>query len=113
MNTWQIATYINMPSVREKGPHAYSRLNVRITPEIKARIQRAADLLGQDLTEFTSNTLNHHAQEIIENYEQIVLSEKDFAFFVEALERPAQKPSKRSRKALKEYRQMFGKEISE
>lgn len=102
-----------MPSVKEKSPHASSRLNIRIAPEIKARIQRAAALLGQDLTEFASNTLNLHAKEIIESYDQIVLSEKDFDVFVEALERPARNPSQSSRKALKQYLQIFGKGISE
>lgn len=101
-----------MPSIREKSSQSYSRLNVRISPEIKARIQRAASILGQDLTEFTSNTLNQYAQEIIENHDQILLSEKDYKFFVDALNKPARKPSERSIKALKEYKRMFKKESS-
>ena len=98
---------ISMASVKEKSARNRSRLNVRISPEIKERIQRAAYILGQDLTEFTSITLNRHAQEVIENHDQIILSEKDYNFFVDALGKPVRKPSKRSLSALKEYKRVF------
>ncbi|MGD9560717.1 MAG: DUF1778 domain-containing protein [Pyrinomonadaceae bacterium] len=96
-----------MPPIREKTSREYSRLNVRISPQIKERIQRAAHILGQDLTEFASNTLNQHAREIIENHDQILLSEKDYGFFLDALNRPARAPSKRSMKALEGYKRML------
>lgn len=96
-----------MSSVNAKSPQTSGRLNVRLSPDIKARIQRAANILGQDLTEFTSTVLNKHAKDIIENHDQILLSEKDYDFFVEALDRPVRKPSARSKRALEKYRQMF------
>lgn len=89
-----------------------SRLNIRIHPDIKERIQRAARILGQDLTEFTSNVLNREAKEIIDNHEQILLSEQEYDWFIEALDRPARTPSKRSLRALKEYREVFGDRTS-
>ena len=101
-----------MQVVKENLSASNGRLNIRLLPEIKARIQRAAHILGQDLTEFTSNILNREAQEIIENHEQILLSERDYTFFTEALNRPAQKPSERSLNSLKEYQRIFEKENS-
>lgn len=101
-----------MPPVKDPLKESRSRLNIRIAPEIKERIQRAANILGQDLTEFTSSTLNKYSREVIENHDQILLSEKDYEFFDDALSRPARKPSERSLKALKEYERVFQKKAS-
>src|SRR5438270_14074742 len=108
---WQTATCgtfkIDMGTVFEKKKVANSRLNVRLAPEVKARISRAAHILGQDLTEFTSSTLSRYADEIIDNHEQILLSESDYQFFIAELEKPATKPSNYAKKAMDDYRRMF------
>ena len=96
-----------MSTVLEKEKVTSSRLNVRLSPEIKARISRAAHILGQDLTEFTSSTLSRYADEIIDNHEQILLSESDSNFFISELEKPATKPSEYSKKAMEDYRRVF------
>ena len=96
-----------MVSVLEKKNVANSRLNVRLSPDVKARISRAAHILGQDLTEFTSSTLGRYADEIIDNHEQILLSESDYEFFIAELEKPATAPSEYSKKAMFDYRQVF------
>ncbi len=93
----------------KRNENEYSRLNIRIAPEIKAKMKRAANILGQDLTEFASSILNREAQQVINTNDELVLSESDYKFFIEALDRPAQKPSKRSLKAHREYRQLFKK----
>ena len=64
------------------------RLSCRIDPKIKQRAEEAATLLGQDLTAFTETALNEKAQAVIEREERIVLSERDFVRFVEALDNP-------------------------
>ena len=96
-----------MAIVVEKSKTTQSRLNVRLAPEIKARVTRAAYILGQDLTEFTSSVLSRHADDIIDNHEQILLSESDYNFFVAELEKPATEPSEYSKRVLNEYRRIF------
>ena len=96
-----------MAIVKERKTSEHSRLNVRLSQEVKARISRAAHILGQDLTEFASSTLSRQADQIIDNHEQILLSESDYDFFVAELEKPARKPSVYSRKAMDEYRRVF------
>lgn len=78
---------------------------MRLSPDVKARIRRAANILGQDLTEFAADTLNSRALEVIETNERFVLSEKEYEFFLNYLSegKPA-KPTKKSIEALKRYR---------
>lgn len=64
------------------------RLNFRIDARIKQRAEDAALLLGQDLSTFAEAALNEKAQAVIEREERIVLSERDFALFVDAIENP-------------------------
>lgn len=105
---WQIAIHgVLMATILEKSKVASSRLNVRLSPDVKARISRAAHILGQDLTEFTSSTLGRYADEIIDNHEQILLSESDYKFFIAELEKPAIKPSGYSKEAMGDYRRIF------
>lgn len=96
-----------MSMVLEKEKVTSSRLNVRLSPDVKARISRAAHILGQDLTEFTSSTLGRYADEIIDNNEQILLSESDYRFFISELEKPATKPSEYSKRATEDYCRIF------
>ena len=96
-----------MQIAKETSILGKSRLNIRISPEIKDRVARAAHILGQDLTEFTSSTLSRHADEILDNHEQILLSESDYNFFLAELEKPATKPSDYARKAMEDYRRVF------
>ena len=64
------------------------RINFRIDARIKARAEDAAQILGQDLSTFAESALNEKAQAVIEREERIVLSERDFALFADALENP-------------------------
>ncbi len=93
-----------MTIVKERKALDQSRLNIRLSSEIKARIARAATILDQDLTEFTVATLNEKAVEIIEKHDQVVLSPEEYKFFLDALDEPAKEPSEYSLKALEKYR---------
>jgi uncharacterized protein (DUF1778 family) len=93
-----------MALVKENPLNEHSRLNVRLSKDIKARIQRAANILGQDLTEFTKDTLNTRAINVIESAERIALKEEEYRFFLEYLDAPPAKPSKKTLKALDVYR---------
>ena len=62
------------------------RINCRISPAIKARAEAAAQVLGQNITAFTETALAEKAQSVLAEQERIVLSEAQFARFVEILE---------------------------
>ncbi len=64
------------------------RLNFRIDARIKQRAEDAALLLGQDLSTFAESALDEKAQAVIAREEKIVLSERDFARFLDALDNP-------------------------
>ena len=79
------------------------RLNFRIDSRIKQRAEEAAQLLGQDLSTFAETALNEKAQAVIEREERLVLSERDFALFTQAIENPPP-VSNRLKAAAKEYK---------
>jgi len=109
---WQTATYdmINKGSrtktraVSKKAIAAPSRLNVRLAPEVKTRIERAAALTGRDLTEFAVAALNEKAEEVIERHEHVLLNTDEYRFFLDALSESPQKPSRRAADAAKLYK---------
>ena len=69
-----------------------SRMSIRISPDAKAVILRAAALTHTDLTEFVIEHSLKAAREIIQGAEGIVLSERDSLRILEVLENPP-KPS--------------------
>lgn len=65
------------------------RIEVRITPEAKELIERAAVLTGQSLTDFTVSNLTETALATIERHKRVILSDRDRDLFLAALDRPA------------------------
>lgn len=94
-----------MPVVKNKNTREQSRLNFRLSPEIKTRIARAATVVGQDLTEFAVSTLSQKADEVLEKHDNVLLGSEDYQFFLDALSQTeTSEPSKKSQKAADEYR---------
>lgn len=94
-----------MPTVKNNIDNQQSRLNFRLAPEIKARVARAATIVGQDLTEFAVSTLSEKADEVLEKHDNVLLGSEDYQFFLDALsEQKADKPSGKSKKAAEKYR---------
>jgi uncharacterized protein (DUF1778 family) len=60
--------------------------NARLTPEMKAHLQRAADMRGQTLTDFVLGAAYERATVTIEESHMIRLTERDAAVFAAALE---------------------------
>jgi uncharacterized protein (DUF1778 family) len=89
---------IRTPSVPKK-----ERLEARVAPDVKARLQRAADLSGRTLTEFVLSSAQEAAEEIIERNNVITLSVRDSAAFAEALLNPPA-PNDALRAAAARYR---------
>ena len=83
------------------------RLVARTTPEVKALIQRAADLTGQSVTEFLVGSALTAAEETIRAHEVIRLSARDSAILIEALLNPPQ-PNEALWAAARDYRELFG-----
>lgn len=78
------------------------RLNCRISPTIKSQAEAAARALGLSITAFTETALAEKAQHVLAEQERIVLSEEQFARFVEILEDKAP-PTRALQKAMQEY----------
>ncbi|MEZ4532159.1 MAG: DUF1778 domain-containing protein [Thermomicrobiales bacterium] len=64
------------------------RLQIRVSPDHKARISRAAAIQGMDLTQFVTQSALREANAVIEKEERITVSERDFALIMELLENP-------------------------
>ncbi len=77
-------------------------INVRVQSHTKDLFDKAADLLGVDTSSFIIATVSEKAQEVLKEHEQIVLSERDFASFLAALDNPP-KPNEALRKAVKKH----------
>ncbi|MGN6769106.1 MAG: DUF1778 domain-containing protein [Rhizobiaceae bacterium] len=74
------------------------RMNIRVKPEVKARLLRAAALRHTDLTRFVTQSALREAETVIAEAETIKLSERDFTHVLELLDNPP-KPNARLRKA--------------
>jgi uncharacterized protein (DUF1778 family) len=85
-------------------PKNSDRINCRISPSIKAQAEAAAQVLGQSITAFTETALAEKAHNVLAEQERIVLSEQQFARFVEILEDPTP-PQPALVKAMQNYQQ--------
>ena len=64
------------------------RMNLRVRPEQKAKLMRAAALRNTHLTDFVLQLALREAEEVIEEAERIVLSERDSLMVLDLLENP-------------------------
>lgn len=67
---------------------ASERMSLRVKPEVKARLIRAAALRHTDLTEFVTRSALREADAVIAAAEQIKLSERDSLRVLDLLENP-------------------------
>jgi uncharacterized protein (DUF1778 family) len=75
------------------------RMNLRVRPEQKAALMRAAALRNTDLTDFVLQPALREAKTVIEEAERIVLSERDSLMVLDLLENPPA-PNARLRAAI-------------
>ena len=64
------------------------RMNLRMRPEQKATLMRAAALRHTDLTDFVTQSALREAKAVIEAAEHIKLSERDSLLVLDLLENP-------------------------
>lgn len=79
------------------------RLEARVSPDLKMRLQYAADLQGSSLSEFLLRSAEKAANEVINDNQIIKLTTEDSRKFVNALFNPP-KPNSNLKKALKNYK---------
>src|SRR5215471_14379496 len=64
------------------------RMNLRVRPEQKAMLMRAAALRNTDLTDFVLQNALREARNVIDEAERTVLSERDSLLVLSLLENP-------------------------
>jgi uncharacterized protein (DUF1778 family) len=82
------------------------RIDLRLTPETKETIEKAAMISGQSLTDFVVAATTERAREVIRESDAIVLSARDFARVLAALDTPPE-PSPALRRAAERYKKTF------
>jgi uncharacterized protein (DUF1778 family) len=76
------------------------RMNLRVLPEQKATLMRAAALKNTDLTDFVLQMALREAKAVIEEAERVTLSERDTRLWLDLLDHPP-KPNARLIAAVK------------
>ncbi len=85
-----------------------ARLEARVSPEVKALWQRAADLEGRTLTDFVIASVQGAAHAAIERHQSLKLTQEDSEQFVNALLNPPL-PNEALKEAVAFYRQRMGR----
>ncbi|HXY24034.1 MAG TPA: DUF1778 domain-containing protein [Candidatus Acidoferrum sp.] len=85
-----------------------TRVEARLNPEQKRRIEHAAGLKGTSISEFIVSSADDAAVRAIEQHEVWVLAGRDREAFVKALVRPPA-PNRRLRTALRRYNAIVSK----
>ena len=94
-----------MANVETTERSDYARLNCRVDARIKQRAEEAAKILGQSITDFTEGAIAEKADAVLAQHDRIVLSERDFARFVDLIENPPP-PTAKLREAAEAYKRL-------
>ena len=86
--------------MREPQRAKRDTLNVRIKPEVRGLIDRAAALTGKNRTNFVLDAARHAAEDALLDRTVFVLDPKAYREFLARLDAPPQ-PNQRLRRALK------------
>lgn len=70
-----------------------ARLNIRLSPEIKATIEEAAAQMGQTVSDFATASLVQAARTVIQEQNVTRLTVRDRERFVELLDDESRKPN--------------------
>lgn len=91
------------PNKSHRQVRKIERIEARLNPDQKQRIELAAGLKGTSISDFMVSSAEEAAVRAIEEHEVWTLSRRDREVFVRALLRPPA-PSRRMKAALKRYR---------
>ena len=87
-----------------------ARLEARISPDLKKRLEYAASLRGTTLTEFVVQSAQEAAARTIRENHVLTLTERTSVAFAELLLNPS-RPNQKALAAAKRYKARLGKEI--
>lgn len=87
-----------------------ARLEARISPDLKRRLEFAASLRGASLTEFVVQSAQEAATRTIRENEMLTLSARARVAFAQLLLNPP-RPNRKAKAAAKRYKAQFAKEI--
>ena len=90
-----------------KKPAKQRRIAARVTDDLHALFQRAADLQGRTLTDFIVATLRQEAEKTVETMEIIRLNAEETRRLVDTLAAPPREPNKHQRAAVAEYHRLI------
>ncbi len=102
-----LADAIGAPPATRSGQKT-ARLEIRLRPEQKELLERAAALQGASLTDFATASLETAAAQVVQLHQTIALSALDSRAFVDALLNPPQ-PGERLVNALERHRERLGR----
>lgn len=85
-----------------------ARIQLRSSVEEKKQFERAAALEGEELSEFLRKSARLRAKKVMEEHQNITLSNEDRDLFLTALENPP-KPVKKLKEAMRKYRKNIKK----
>lgn len=92
---------------RRRRPVKSERVEARLNPDQKRRIEHAARLRGTSISDFMVSSADAAAARAIEQHEVWTLSGRDRKVFVESLLKPPT-PSRRMKAAARRYRKRVG-----
>lgn len=81
-----------------------ARLDIRITPDQKDLVERAAAVSGLSMTNFVARCIEKAAKRTLQDYEEMTLTKRDSEAFVQALIKPFT-PSRRLSRAAGRYKE--------
>lgn len=80
-----------------------ARISCRVLPALKEKVEAASRITGLTLTSFIEVAISEKAEAVLAQNERILLSQRAFEEFVEALETP-ELPSSRALEAVQWYK---------
>ena len=98
-----------MPTTQETKT---KRVQVRVDPSAKRMLERAAALANTTVSAFVVNSALDAAGHLIREREQLVLSERDWGVFFEALVKPP-RPNAALRKAFAAHKRLIAETAGE
>ena len=96
-----------MPIV-EKQINTVARLNVRLPPEAKRKIERAAVASGLNITDFAVSVLVNTADEVLKKHDGRKLTDRDRDVFLAMLDADDE-PNEALKGAFKAHKELIGK----
>ena len=84
-----------------------ARIEARISPELKAMFQTAADIENITLSEFLTKSAREAAQDIISNHNVLKLNAEDSRAFADAILNPKE-PNEVLKQAMRRHKQELG-----